>query len=285
MNTSFVFFGTGPLAESVLATLVREGFVPSLVVTKPDAPQGRHMQVTAPHIKTWCELKNIPVYQPETLHDLPHDSPLHNQVFDVAIVAGPRIQVWPSVGVRVLSALCAEMGLTVGIFGGPSIQVKGVLPLPGTGGLVLVQDPQERVHRIRAKAVVRMTLDSGLPNPFQGWLSPAVIPIQTAYRLLKPNGWVGIEVPNIASPEARWFGADWYHLAVPVHLYHFSPKTLRQMLQRTGFEITSVKSTYSNVAFTNAVSARFPSPPFIKRLVSIVARNSPYGLRVFAVKR
>jgi methionyl-tRNA formyltransferase len=86
-KTSFVFFGTGPLAESVLATLVREGFTPSLVVTKPDAPQGRHMQVTAPHIKTWCELKHIPVYQPETLRDLPEDSPLLTHDFDVAIVA------------------------------------------------------------------------------------------------------------------------------------------------------------------------------------------------------
>lgn len=84
---SFVFFGTGPLAESVLATLVREGFSPSLVVTKPDAPQGRHMEIKPPHIKTWCEMKDIEVYQPETLKDLPQDSPLFTKKFDVCIVA------------------------------------------------------------------------------------------------------------------------------------------------------------------------------------------------------
>lgn len=69
MNTplSFAFFGTGPLAESVLAALVRAGYTPALLVTKPDAPQGRHMQMTAPHIKTWCELKGIPVLQPAKL--------------------------------------------------------------------------------------------------------------------------------------------------------------------------------------------------------------------------
>lgn len=61
---SFVFFGTGPLAESVLAALVRNGDTPSIVVTKPDKPQGRHMQLTAPHIKTWCEMKGIKVLQP-----------------------------------------------------------------------------------------------------------------------------------------------------------------------------------------------------------------------------
>lgn len=83
----FVFFGTGPLAESVLASLYRTGYIPSLVVTKPDAPQGRHMQMTAPHIKTWCEMKNIPVYQPETLKDLDETSPLFTQKADVFVVA------------------------------------------------------------------------------------------------------------------------------------------------------------------------------------------------------
>lgn len=89
MNTTlrYAFFGTGALAESVLATLVKAGHIPNLVVTKPDAPQGRHMQLTAPYIKTWAEMKGINVYQPDTLKDLPSDSPLHSQVYDVFIVA------------------------------------------------------------------------------------------------------------------------------------------------------------------------------------------------------
>ncbi len=89
MNTTlrYAFFGTGPLAESVLAALVRGGYVPELVVTKPDAPQGRHMIITPPTIKTWAEMKHISVYQPESLKDLPSDSPLHEEEYDVFIVA------------------------------------------------------------------------------------------------------------------------------------------------------------------------------------------------------
>lgn len=83
----FAFFGTGPLAESVLAALYKAGYTPTLLVTKPDAPQGRHMEVKPPHIKTWAQLKNIPVFQPETLRELPKDSPLHTVPFDVFIVA------------------------------------------------------------------------------------------------------------------------------------------------------------------------------------------------------
>ena len=83
----FAFFGTGPLAESVLAALVRAGFVPTLLVTKPDAPSGRHMEITPPSIKVWAEMKHISVYQPESLKDLPSDSPLHEEQYDVFIVA------------------------------------------------------------------------------------------------------------------------------------------------------------------------------------------------------
>ena len=56
--------------------------------------------------------------------------------FDVAIVAGPRVTQWPSPCLRALSLLCTEMGLTTGTFGGESLTVRGVIPLPGTGGLV-----------------------------------------------------------------------------------------------------------------------------------------------------
>ncbi|MFA5132003.1 MAG: methionyl-tRNA formyltransferase [Candidatus Paceibacterota bacterium] len=85
-DLSYVFFGTGPLAESVLAALVRNGYTPSLLVTKPDAPQGRHMQLTAPHIKTWCEMKGIPVLQPAKLDSefISQLSPLTCDLFIVA---------------------------------------------------------------------------------------------------------------------------------------------------------------------------------------------------------
>lgn len=87
MNPRFAFFGTGPLAESVLAALYKAGYAPALIVTKPDSPQGRHMQLTAPAIKVWAEMKQIPVYQPESLKDLPADSPLFSESYDLFIVA------------------------------------------------------------------------------------------------------------------------------------------------------------------------------------------------------
>lgn len=86
-SISFAFFGTGPLAESVLASLVREGYIPGLVITKPDKRQGRHMHLTPQNIKVWCEMKNISVIQPEDLGELENNSPLLTGTFDVFVVA------------------------------------------------------------------------------------------------------------------------------------------------------------------------------------------------------
>lgn len=41
MQTKFVFFGTPDIGVAVLEELEKAGFVPAIVVTNPDAPQGR----------------------------------------------------------------------------------------------------------------------------------------------------------------------------------------------------------------------------------------------------
>ncbi len=103
--------------------------------------------------------------------------------FDVAVVAGPGLEVWPSAGVRELTTACAEMGLKTGIFGGEGLEVRGVIPLPETGGIVVAQDVQGRIHRIRARSIVRFSAPTGMPDPFPGWRSPGLVPIATAARL------------------------------------------------------------------------------------------------------
>ncbi|MCC7442823.1 MAG: 4Fe-4S dicluster domain-containing protein [Bdellovibrionales bacterium] len=107
--------------------------------------------------------------------------------FDLAVVAGPRVPVWPSVGVRTLTALASEMGLTVGVFGFPGHRVTGVLPLPGSGGLVLAEDPQGRIHRISARAVVRLAAPNPFPAPFPGWRTEGLVPLRTAKLLFEQS--------------------------------------------------------------------------------------------------
>jgi ferredoxin len=103
---------------------------------------------------------------------------------DVAILAGPRIKTWPTQGVRVLSRHCSDAGLKVGWYGGPGMQVRGVLPGEHSGGVVMVEDAQKRLHRISAKALIKVVPELEFPLPFPGWYSPGLIPESTARKLL-----------------------------------------------------------------------------------------------------
>lgn len=68
-KVKFAFFGTPKLACVFLDELEHAGLVPALIVTTPDKPRGRGMEVTPPPAKEWAQVREIPVLQPEKLDD------------------------------------------------------------------------------------------------------------------------------------------------------------------------------------------------------------------------
>src|SRR3989338_3789490 len=71
INTvSFVFFGTDEHAGTILDELKSAGLTPALIVTAPDRPKGRGLQMTPPPVKLWAEKNNTPVLQPEKLDEV-----------------------------------------------------------------------------------------------------------------------------------------------------------------------------------------------------------------------
>lgn len=59
-----------------------------------------------------------------------------------------------------------------------------------------------------------------------------------AHRLLKPGGLLAVHTMNVESPFARLMGRRWPWL-MDMHIHYFSERTLRQMLQKEGFEIVA----------------------------------------------
>jgi len=66
--------------------------------------------------------------------------------------------------------------------------------------------------------------------------------LKKTYSLVKPGGCLILEVPNLASVEARWLAHNWYHLDVPYHFWHFTPQTFRTIIAKAGFEIQSLQT-------------------------------------------
>ena len=64
---NFIFWGTPDVASETLEILKKNGYVPSLIITAPDKPQGRKMIITPPPVKVWAMENNIPYIQPEIL--------------------------------------------------------------------------------------------------------------------------------------------------------------------------------------------------------------------------
>jgi len=59
-------------------------------------------------------------------------------------------------------------------------------------------------------------------------------------RMLRPGGYLYVEVPNALSWEARALGQYWGGWDVPRHCYHFSPETLVRLLNQKSFTVLRV---------------------------------------------
>ncbi|MBL7859883.1 MAG: class I SAM-dependent methyltransferase [Cyclobacteriaceae bacterium] len=66
--------------------------------------------------------------------------------------------------------------------------------------------------------------------------------------LLKPTGTLIIAIPNFSSNQARIGGKNWYHLDPPRHLSHFTPESIKLLLDRNGLRI---KCIYFDSFFQN----------------------------------
>ena len=68
-----------------------------------------------------------------------------------------------------------------------------------------------------------------------------ILILQNLVALLKPNGNIIIETPNIDSIKFRIFRSNFYSLEIPRHLYHFSPTTLTALCAKCGLSVENIK--------------------------------------------
>lgn len=79
-----------------------------------------------------------------------------------------------------------------------------------------------------------------LPNPNKV--------LEEIYRILKKDGILILEIPNINSLSFKLFRKYCFHLEIPRHLYHWSSKTIKEILNRNKFEV--LKIDYSFLRFS-----------------------------------
>jgi 2-polyprenyl-3-methyl-5-hydroxy-6-metoxy-1,4-benzoquinol methylase len=86
-------------------------------------------------------------------------------------------------------------------------------------------------------------------------------------RILKKDGAIFIETPNIKSKECRIFGSNFYHLDLPRHIHHFSHYSLKKIVEKSDFIV-------KYLAFDNFMPHSF-SMSLVYYLEKLINRKFP----------
>ena len=86
--------------------------------------------------------------------------------------------------------------------------------------------------------------------------------VRETHRLLKEDGLLVINYPDIGSWVARLMGRSWVFL-LDVHLYYFTRATIRKLLEDAGFEIVRIRPHFQRLALGYILrrAAPYAGPP------------------------
>jgi SAM-dependent methyltransferase len=65
--------------------------------------------------------------------------------------------------------------------------------------------------------------------------------LERIYQMLAPRGRLIVALPNAQSMEARLFGRRWIEVDIPGHLFFFSIRNLKALLEVSGFRLVRVR--------------------------------------------
>ncbi len=142
----FAFFGTPRFAVKVLDALEAQGLLPALVVTAPDKPRGRGLELKPSPVKEWALLRGIDVATPATLKDDAFVAELANTEWDVFVVAAYAKLIPKKVlDIPRRGALNVHPSL-LPKFRGPSPARSAILADERTTGVTIMQMDEQMDH-------------------------------------------------------------------------------------------------------------------------------------------
>jgi SAM-dependent methyltransferase len=76
-------------------------------------------------------------------------------------------------------------------------------------------------------------------------------------ELLKPGGRLLVAVPNYTSHDAGHYKEYWAAYDVPRHLYHFSPASMRVLMEQHGLEVIKTKPMWFDSYYVSMLSEQY----------------------------
>jgi SAM-dependent methyltransferase len=100
--------------------------------------------------------------------------------------------------------------------------------------------------------------------------------LSRAASWLRPGGWLLVGVPDLDSLQARLGGEHWYHLDVPRHRVHFTPRGLEALLRARGFHVRRahhVLAEHNPFGMWQSLLSRITRHP--SYVYNLLKRNAP----------
>jgi SAM-dependent methyltransferase len=76
-------------------------------------------------------------------------------------------------------------------------------------------------------------------------------------KIMKPAGKLFIAVPNYLSYDGMKYRENWAAYDVPRHLYHFSPASMKYLLDNSGFRLTGMKPMWFDSFYISLLSEQY----------------------------
>lgn len=81
--------------------------------------------------------------------------------------------------------------------------------------------------------------------------------VQQLKNILKENGRLFIAVPNHSSLDAAVYQEYWAAYDVPRHLYHFSPKSIKVLMEKNGLRLREYKPMWYDSFYISLLSSKY----------------------------
>ncbi|MDE3184651.1 MAG: class I SAM-dependent methyltransferase [Bacteroidota bacterium] len=98
--------------------------------------------------------------------------------------------------------------------------------------------------------------------------------VEQLKNLLTTDGKLFIAVPNYTSADAKMYGEFWAAYDVPRHLYHFSPKAMKTLLNAHGLKLETIKPMWYDSVYVSLLSEKYktgksnPAKAFTNGMIS-----------------
>lgn len=119
--------------------------------------------------------------------------------------------------------------------------------------------------------------------------------IQQIFRLLKPEGIAIIALPNCSSHDAAYYQNYWAGYDVPRHLWHFTPLTLNNLMQKFGFKTFKILPMYYDAYYVSMLSEKYKNSTFailrgifrgmISNAKAILSKKNTFSSQIYLLRK